>query len=51
MLRAFSVYFTSHGIQATIPSADPGEDLRPIGALALAATAVSQLHYICESHC
>lgn len=37
VLRAFSVYYTSHGIQAQLPSEDPG---RPIGALALAATAV-----------
>ena len=42
MLRAFLVYFTAHGIQTPIPSVDPGDDLRPIGALALAATAVSQ---------
>jgi hypothetical protein len=41
VLRAFSVYFTSYGIQAPIPSTDPGDGLRPIGALALAATAVS----------
>lgn len=40
VLRAFSVYFTSHGIQSDIPTTDPGEGLRPIGALALAATAV-----------
>jgi hypothetical protein len=39
VLRAFSVYFTSYGIQAPIPSTDPGDGLRPIGALALAATA------------
>ena len=42
MLRAFSVYFTSYGIHSEeIPSVDPGEGLRPVGALALAATAVS----------
>ena len=41
VLRAFSIYFTSYGIQAPIPSTDPGNGLRPIGALALAATAVS----------
>lgn len=39
VLRAFSTYFTSYGIQMRLPSEDPG---RPIGALALAATAVSQ---------
>ena len=42
VLCAFSVYFTSLGIQASIPTADPGEGLRPIGALALAAMAVSE---------
>jgi hypothetical protein len=41
VLRAFSIYFTLYGIQAPIPSTDPGNGLRPIGALALAATAVS----------
>ena len=44
ILRAFSVYFTSHGIQAPIPSTDPGDGFRPIGALALAATTVGQIH-------
>lgn len=43
VLRAFSVYFTAYGIQATVPSTDPGEGFRPIGALALAATAVSEI--------
>ena len=42
VLRAFAIYFTCHGIQASIPFADPGKELRPIGALALAATAVSK---------
>ena len=42
VLRAFSIYFTAYGIQSPIPSTDPGEGLRPIGALALAATAVSE---------
>ena len=46
MLRAFSVYYTAYGIQATIPSADPGDGLHPIGALALAATAVSQATFL-----
>ena len=41
MLCAFSVYYTAYGIQVTIPSANPGDGFRPIGALALAATAVS----------
>ena len=40
--RAFAVYFTVHGVQTPIPFVDPGPELRPIGALALAATAVSQ---------
>lgn len=43
MLRAFSIYFTSHGIQAEPPTSDPGKGYRPIGALALAATAVSDI--------
>lgn len=38
VLRAFSTYFTSYGIHMQLPSEDPG---RPIGALALAAAAVS----------
>ena len=42
VLRAFSIYFTSYGIQAPIPSTDPGDGRRLIGALALAATAVSE---------
>jgi len=40
VLRAFSIYFTAYGIQTKIPSDDPGIGVRPIGALALAATAV-----------
>ena len=40
VLRAFSIYFTAYGIQTEIPSDDPGIGVRPIGALALAATAV-----------
>lgn len=44
VLRAFSVYFTAHGIQAEIPSDDPGDGIRPIGALALAATAVERAY-------
>jgi len=43
MLQAFSIYFTAHGIQTPIPSTDPGEGLHPIGALALTATAMSQI--------
>lgn len=42
VLRAFSIYYTAYGIQAPIPSTDPGDGLRPIGALALAATVVSE---------
>jgi hypothetical protein len=34
------MYFTSYGVQAPFPSEDPGDGKRPIGALALAATAV-----------
>lgn len=37
VLRAFSVYFSAHGIQMRFPLEDPG---RPIGALAIAAAAV-----------
>jgi hypothetical protein len=43
VLYAFSIYFTCHGIQSEIPSADPGEACHPIGALALMATAVSEV--------
>ena len=39
VLCAFSIYFASYGIQTHPSSEDPG---RPIGALALAAAAVSQ---------
>ena len=39
VLRAFSTYFASYGIRMQLPSQDPG---RPIGALALAAAAVSK---------
>ena len=43
VLQAFSVYFSSSGIQSPFPSSDPGIGLRPIGALALAATAVGRI--------
>ena len=46
VLRAFSIYLTCHGIQAEIPSSDPGEGFRPIGALALAATAVERAYHM-----
>lgn len=48
VLRAFAVYFTAHGIWKSVPSTDPGDGLRPIGALALAATAVSQTCSVCD---
>ena len=35
------IYFTFHGIQLEIPSADPSDGCCPIGALALTATSVS----------
>lgn len=52
VLRAFTIYFTSHGIQAEVPANDPGKGCRPIGALALAATAVSNtnLHSVTKSY-
>ena len=43
VLQAFSVYYTHNGIQSPPPFSNPGEDHYPIGALALAATAVSVL--------
>lgn len=46
VLRAFAIYFTCHGVQTEIPSADPGEGFRPIGALALAATAVERGYHM-----
>ena len=42
VLRAFSVYFSAHGIRTPIPQSDPGAGFRPIGALAMAAAAVSE---------
>jgi len=47
VLRAFLMYFTSHGIQMRLPSDDPG---RPIGALALAAAAVGWFHLLSGSY-
>ncbi|KAF9645831.1 hypothetical protein BDM02DRAFT_395302 [Thelephora ganbajun] len=46
VLCAFSMYFTSYGIQMRIPSEDPG---RPIGALALAAAAVERGYFLHRS--
>ena len=46
VLQVFSIYYTCHGIQTQIPYADPGEGLRPIGALALAATAVERGYHM-----
>ena len=43
---AFSIYYTCHGIQTQIPYADPGEACRPIGALALVATAVERGYHM-----
>ena len=42
VLRAFSVYFTSFGIQTHCLSEDTG---RPVGALALAAAAISIVYF------
>ena len=41
VLRALSTYFTTYGILTPIPEFDPGAGSRLIGALAMAAAAVS----------
>ncbi|KAF9779590.1 hypothetical protein BJ322DRAFT_1113390 [Thelephora terrestris] len=41
VIRAFSVYYSSHGVHMRLPSNDPG---RPVGALALAAAAVQRAY-------
>jgi len=46
VLRAFSIYFASYGIQMRHPSEDPG---RPVGALALAAAAVERGYFLHRS--
>ena len=41
VLRAFSVYWSAYGIRKPIAPSDPGVGNRPVGALAMAAAAVS----------
>lgn len=41
VLKAFSVYWSTYGIRTAVVPSDPGEGNRPIGALAMAAAAVS----------
>ena len=45
VLRAFSVYWSAHGIRQPITPSDPGKGNRPIGALAMAAAAVSLVSF------